>query len=219
MGIISATGRGGLDIEKLEDFIQTDAAINPGNSGGALVNVNGELIGINTAILTGGGGGNQGIGFAIPVNMARAVMDQILKHGKVMRGWIEVEIQNVTSVIAKSFKLSGGPRGALVADVSPDSPAQRAGLQRGDIVLELDGQHINDSRSLGLKIAMLLPDKTVNLKVWRNGALKDIAVTLAEQPGAGEKQAGETAGAGVPKIGVSVQTLTSDTARQLNLPP
>ena len=133
MGIISATGRGGLGIEDYEDFLQTDAAINPGNSGGALVNVRGELIGLNTAIISGGGGGNQGVGFAVPVNMAKAVMEQILKNGKVLRGSIGVLIQPMTPELAKSFGLTGQPRGALVANVTPGSPAERAGASNGEM--------------------------------------------------------------------------------------
>ncbi|MGD1091070.1 MAG: trypsin-like peptidase domain-containing protein [Bryobacteraceae bacterium] len=130
MGIISATGRGGLGIEDYEDFIQTDAAVNPGNSGGALVNVRGELVGINTAIVSGGGGGNQGVGFAVPVNMARGVMEEIQKHGKVIRGWLGVSIQSITPEIAKAFGLTGQPRGALVTDVTPKSPAERSGVRK-----------------------------------------------------------------------------------------
>src|SRR5438128_8233482 len=138
MGIISATGRGGLGIEEYEDFIQTDAAINPGNSGGALINAQGELIGINTAILSRSGG-NQGIGFAIPVNLARNVMDQIIHGGKVTRAFLGVMVQPATSDIAKAFKL-GKSEGALISDVSVNSPAGRAGLKAGDVVNKVDGQ-------------------------------------------------------------------------------
>src|SRR5262249_48275966 len=156
MGIISATGRGGLGIEDYEDFIQTDAAVNPGNSGGALVNVNGELIGINTAILSGGGG-NVGVGFAVPVNMARTVMNQIIKTGRVTRGWLGVAIQPMTPSIAKAIGVSGESQGALVADVAADSPAARAGLVKGDIITELNGQAVTDSRALSLKVSEMAP--------------------------------------------------------------
>ena len=122
MGIVSATGRGGLGIENYEDFIQTDAAINPGNSGGAMIDLHGDLIGINTAILSGGGGGNQGVGFAIPINMARSVMDQIVGHGKVVRGYLGLFPQDVTPALAKQFGLSK-PGGALVSGLKPDAPA------------------------------------------------------------------------------------------------
>src|SRR5690242_1219738 len=136
MGIVSAVGRRNLSLEGpggYEDFIQTDASINPGNSGGALVNTRGELIGINTAIISNGGGGNQGIGFAVPVNMARGVMEQILKTGKVTRGYLGVSIQEVTPDLAKAFNLPSA-EGALVGDVSPDSPGAKAGLQKGDVI-------------------------------------------------------------------------------------
>src|SRR4030095_1220654 len=136
MGVISAIGRGGLGIEEIEDFIQTDAAVNPGNSGGALVNTRGELIGINTAILSPSGG-NLGIGFAIPVSLARNVMDQIVRTGKVSRAWLGVALQDVTTEIAANFHLDK-PRGALVADVEEESPAATAGIQAGDIILAVD---------------------------------------------------------------------------------
>ena len=146
MGIVSATGRGGLGIENYEDFIQTDAAINPGNSGGALIDLHGNLVGLNTAILTGGSGGNQGVGFAIPVNMVRNVMDQILAHGKVVRGYLGIFIQDLTPELAKQFGLSQGG-GVLVGDVSPDTPASRAGLKKGDVILKLNGAPIDSRRS------------------------------------------------------------------------
>ena len=217
-GIISATGRGGLGIEDYEDFLQTDAAINPGNSGGALVNVRGELIGLNTAILSGGGGGNQGVGFAVPVNMARMVMEQIMKNGKVTRGSIGVLIQPVTPELAKSFGLTGQPRGALVSNVTPDSPAERAGIKRGDIIIAFNNEPIVDSRNLSLKVSMMAPGTKVTLKVFRNGGEQEIPVTLAELPAtAGE---GGPAAQGAPpsqRLGISVEALTPQTARQLGL--
>jgi serine protease Do len=220
MGIVSATGRGGLGIETYEDFIQTDAAINPGNSGGALINVNGELIGINTAILSGSGG-NLGIGFAIPANMARYVMEQILKNGKVIRGWLGVVIQPVTPDIAKAFGLTGTPRGALVGDVSSGSPAARAGLKKGDIILELNGQPITESRELQLKVAEIPPGTTVRLTIFRNGSQQQIPVTLGEMP-ANLGQPGEGGGGGERGSvleGLSVDNLTGQIARELGLPP
>ncbi len=218
MGIISATGRGDLGIEDYEDFIQTDAAINPGNSGGALVNVEGQLVGINTAIISGGSGGSQGVGFAIPVNMARRVMDQILQHGKVVRGSMGVVVQPVSEELAKAFGLSGGPRGALVASVTPGSPAEHAGLHQGDIILQLNGAPISDSRNLSLQISAMSPGETVHLKVFRSGQEKDVVVTLAEFPSTSRGSTEPGGGTAGPRLGVTVAPLTPQIARQLSLP-
>jgi serine protease Do len=218
-GIISATGRGNLGIEDYEDFIQTDASINPGNSGGALVDVNGEVIGINTAILTGqGGGGNQGVGFAIPINMARQVMDQILKNGHVVRGYLGAWIQPVTPEIAKAFGLSE-PRGVLLGDVDPKGPAGSSGLKRGDIVLDLDGKPIEDPSAFRLKIAMTDPGTVVHLRVFSAGTTKDVAVTLGELPTKEGKTTTESGGTPSAALqGLTVETLTPDIAHSLNLP-
>ena len=217
MGIISATGRGGLGIEDYEDFLQTDAAINPGNSGGALVNVHAELVGLNTAIITGGGGGNQGVGFAIPINMARTVMDEILKHGKVIRGSMGVLIQPVTPALAKSFGLTGEPRGALVANVRPNSPAERARIKQGDIILDLNGAPISDGRDLSLKVSMMAPGTPVKVTVFRDGHEREISLTLAELPANPQSGAPSGTAAG-PKLGISVDQLTPQVAKQLGLP-
>jgi len=217
MGIVSATGRGGLGIEDYEDFIQTDAAINPGNSGGALISENGQLIGINTAILSGGGGGNEGVGFAIPINMARQVMDQILDHGHVVRAWLGVTIQPVTSQIAKAFDLTD-VQGALVGDVAADSPAAKADLRTGDIIVDLNGTPVDSSRSLQLQVAMMKPGTTVNLDVMRSGVRESIPVTLGEMPttpNEGSEQISDNSGA---LDGVSVETLTPEIAQELQLP-
>jgi serine protease Do len=218
MGIVSATGRGGLAIEDYEDFIQTDAAINPGNSGGALVNSRGELIGINTAILAGNGGGNQGIGFAIPIDMARRVMDQILKHGKVTRGYLGVMIQEVSPDLAKAFKAPEG-KGALVGDVTSDGPGAKAGLQKGDVIEEIDGQGVTGVNELRLRIASTAPGTTVHLKVLRNGDPREVAVTLGELP---EKAAEEPVGSeneNTSMKGVQVDEVTSQLRRELDLSP
>ncbi|MFY9528350.1 MAG: DegQ family serine endoprotease [Candidatus Acidiferrales bacterium] len=218
MGIVSATGRGGLDIERggYEDFIQTDASINPGNSGGALLDVHGNLIGINTAILTGGGGGNQGIGFAIPINMAHQVMDQIVAHGKVIRGYLGIYPQDLTPELAKAFGLNQGG-GALVADVTPDSPAAKAGLKKGDVILNLNGKPLEDSNQLRNRISQTAPGTPVDLTVFRNGKTSEVRVTLAELPEKAEKTGpGETSSAALE--GVEVQDLTPDVAQQLELP-
>ena len=216
-GIVSATGRGlGGAIERYEDFIQTDAAINPGNSGGALIDLHGNLIGINTAIISGGGGGNQGVGFAIPVKMARNVMDQIVEHGKVVRGYLGVTIQGVDPDLAKAFGLPRGG-GALVGDVSPDSPAAKAGLQRGDVILELNGQSVSGPDDLSVRISELPPGSVAHLKIFRSGQPRDFDVTLAENMEKGPAAQGSAA-AGTVLKGVQVENLTSDLALQLGLP-
>src|SRR5205814_3377355 len=160
MGIVSATGRATLGMD-YEDFIQTDAAINPGNSGGALVDAQGRLIGINTAIISRSGG-NQGIGFAIPVNLARYVMESIINNGHVTRGYLGVMIQDVTPALAKEFKLKDSG-GALVGEVTADSPAEKAGLKTGDIITEFDGKKVSDSRHLKLEVARIHPGHTASM--------------------------------------------------------
>ena len=180
MGIVSAKDRGGIGITNYEDFIQTDASINPGNSGGALVDAEGRLVGINTAILSRTGG-NQGIGFAVPVNLARYVMERIVVDGKVTRGYLGVKIQPITSDIAKQSKLSQ-PVGALIAEVTPGSPGEQAGLKPGDIVTELDGKSVTDSRQLQLMIAEKPPGSRVSMKIVRDGKEQTLTVQLGELP-------------------------------------
>jgi serine protease Do len=179
LGMVSATRRGALGLD-YEDFIQTDAAINPGNSGGALVDLEGRLAGINTAILSRSGG-NQGIGFAIPINLARGVMDSLVKEGKVVRGYLGVMIQDVTPALAQAFKLKDRA-GALVGDIMPKSPAEKAGLESGDLVVEYDGKPIRDSRHFKLLVGQTKPGAAVPLKVMRDGAPKSIQVTVRELP-------------------------------------
>jgi len=218
MGIISAMNRGNLGIEDYEDFIQTDAPINPGNSGGALVNDRGELVGINTAILSHGSGGNEGIGFAIPINLARNVMGQILDHGKVNRAYLGIMIQDITPGISKAMGLKD-MKGVLVGDVTPDGPAKSAGIQRGDVILEVNGKPMEDSRELRMTISMMDPTATVKLKLLRNGSPSDVSVKLGDLP-ADKEQAKAEEGSKSEQVleGVSVENLDSETARQLGLP-
>jgi serine protease Do len=180
MGIISAVGRANVGIADYEDFIQTDAAINPGNSGGPLVNIKGELIGINTAIFSRSGG-YQGIGFAVPSNMVRLVMDQLIRNGRVTRGWIGVSIQELTPELAQEFGLTRS-KGALVSDVVKDSPAGRAGIVRGDVILGLNGKEIRDVSSLRNMVAQSRAGSEIMLKVRRSGKEFTVKVTVAELP-------------------------------------
>jgi serine protease Do len=216
MGIVSATGRD-LGIEDYEDFIQTDAAINPGNSGGALVSAEGRLIGINTAIMSRSGG-NQGVGFAIPASMARNVTDQIMHGGKVSRAFLGVTIQPVTSDLAKAFKLSKA-EGALISDVNPGSPAERAGLKSGDIITKLDDSAVTDSRALRLMIGDMSPSKTVQLAVLRDGVERRYAVTLGAQPSdkADSASISRVGSSSRALDGVSLEPLTPESARQLGM--
>ena len=218
MGIVSAIGRSNLGFEDYENFIQTDAAVNPGSSGGALLNVRGELIGINTAILSEGTG-NLGVGFAIPSNIARQVMKEILKNGRVIRGWLGVALQPLTPDLAEMFSMAHAAGGALVTDVAPNGPAQRAGLVRGDIVLEFNGQPIDSSRALTLEIYAAAPHTVANLKIVRKGKPQNLSATLEEPPAetAVEDEELGVRPRGFP-LGISVEALTPYVARQLGLP-
>jgi serine protease Do len=219
MGIVSAKGRGNLGIEDYEDFLQTDAPINPGNSGGALVNDRGELIGINTAILSHGGGGNEGIGFAIPVNLARGVMNQILDHGKVTRGYLGIVVQPISPAMAKALGQGDQAKGALVGDVNAKGPAQASGIERGDIILDINGQPVSDANDLRNTIAMKQPGETVKLKISRNGSTREIPVKLGEMPNSKEQAENQQKGASKDALeGVNVENLDADTLQQLNLP-
>ncbi|GAK49243.1 protease Do [Candidatus Moduliflexus flocculans] len=215
-GIISAEGRSNIGINDYEDFIQTDAAINPGNSGGPLVNINGEVIGINTAIFSRSGG-YQGIGFAIPINMAKSVQESLIKNGKVIRGWLGVMIQQVTPEMVKQFDLPEGTTGTLVGDVLKGGPAQEYGIQRGDVIVEFDGKPIDSPTTLKNIVAVTEIGKKVDVVLYRNGKKQTIQVKIAEQTG-NEKQAskrGTPDEATIEKFGLSVQELTKDIAGQL----
>src|SRR6202161_230940 len=212
MGIISAKGRGGLGIERFEDFIQTDAAINRGNSGGALIDTKGELVGINTAILSGETGGNQGIGFAIPANLAHNIMDQIMKNGKVTRGYMGILPQELTPEMAKAFGVPN-THGVAIANVVGDSPAAKAGLKVGDVITAVNGSPVDDVNAFRLQVAGFAPGTNVHLKVERNGQTLDLPVTLsefnleAENKGEGEGNLPSGGEKGALK-GLSVQALT-----------
>jgi len=174
VGVVSATGRSNMGIETYENFIQTDASINPGNSGGPLLNVHGEVIGINTAIVAAG----QGIGFAIPVNMAKKIVDQLVKKGSVTRAWLGVAIQPVTEEIAASFGLKKA-RGALISDVMAGSPAEKAGLRQGDILVTFDGKEVKDARQLQLAVGEASVGKQAVVEFYRDGKLEKVNVILA----------------------------------------
>ena len=178
-GIVSALGRSGLGIEGYEDFIQTDASINPGNSGGALVNLRGELVGINTAILAPSGG-NIGIGFAIPINMARASIDQILESGEVRRGQLGVIIQDLTPALAEAFEIDEQQRGVLIAQVQNGSAAEKAGIEPGDIVISVDGEKVETTAQLRNQIGMRRIGESVKLSVLREGKTRIIKAKIGE---------------------------------------
>ena len=219
MGIVSAKGRGvGILGDGYEDFIQTDASINPGNSGGALVDARGRLVGINTAILSRSGG-NQGIGFAIPANLARDVMEALVRDGRVTRGFLGILIQDVTPPLARQFELPPNS-GALVAEVNPKGPADRAGLKSGDVILEFNGREIRDSRSLRLEVARTRPGSTVPVKVQRDGKPREIRVKVDELEG-GPQVAGGPGGSADDEgtlNGVGVTDLTREVRRQSEIP-
>ncbi|MBT0664841.1 DegQ family serine endoprotease [Geobacter pelophilus] len=210
VGIVSAKGRV-IGSGPYDDFIQTDASINPGNSGGPLFNARGEVVGINTAIIAGG----QGIGFAIPVNMAKAILPQLKDKGAVTRGWLGVQTQGVTPEIAKSYGLTG-EKGALVADIIKDTPAEKAGLKSGDIITEFDGKPVRDPNDLSRTVAATPPGKTVSLKLFRDGSEQSVAVTLERRKDDGSDTAASGAVA-QDKLGLSVQELTRDLANSLRL--
>ena len=215
MGIVSAVGRSNVGIADYEDFIQTDAAINPGNSGGALVSTDGELIGINTAIFSRSGG-YMGIGFAIPSNMAKSVMDSIIKHGKVIRGWLGVSIQNMTPDLAEKFGIKE-EKGALVADVVDGSPAEKAGFKRGDLIIRYDGKTVDDSTALRNFVAGTLPDKKVEVEIIREGVKKTLTVTIGRLSEAVVTAAAKSEYSNAMK-GVHVQDLNPEIRMSLDIP-
>ena len=179
MGIVSATGRNHLGINRYEDFIQTDAAINPGNSGGALVDIAGNLIGINSTIYSQYGG-SQGIGFAIPVSLARTVLEQIIRDGEVTRGWLGIEPQDLTAESAQALAVESG--GVLIRGIVRSGPADRAGIAPRDVVLEIDGKPTRDTAALLVRIANLTPGAPVKVKLWREKKVVEVDVTVGRRP-------------------------------------
>lgn len=218
-GIVSAKGRHGIIQGSYEDFIQTDAAINPGNSGGPLINLRGEVIGINSAIFSPQGAfgtpGNIGIGFAIPIDMAKTVLSQLKETGKVIRGWLGVMIQPITPEIAEALNLESHV-GALIADVTNGSPAEKSGLQRGDIIIEFDGKKIDDYHNLPSIVAGTPVGKKVKVKIIREGKTKELIINVAEMPPevSGEVTTEETAS---EEVGISVSDITDELAQHYNI--
>ena len=211
-GIVSAKGRS-LGLGAYDDFIQTDAAINPGNSGGPLFNFNGEVVGVNTAIIAGG----QGIGFAIPINLANSIFSQLKASGKVVRGWLGVIVQEISPEISESLGLQSTD-GALISDIAPDGPAEKAGLQRGDIILEVDGKQIIDMPELPKTIATYKPDSFATLKVVRNGKEQILKVKLGELPEENKVAAAEQPEEKIEgKLGLVVSEITPQMMRRLRI--
>ena len=225
MGIISAVGRGGVGIVDYENFIQTDAAINMGNSGGALVDIKGELLGINTAIFSRSGG-NQGVGFAIPANLARDVMQSLREKGRVVRGYIGASVQTLTPELAEAMKLKNQPTGALVGEVAPKTPSEKAGMKTGDVITAVNGKKISDARELRLMIGSMAPGSKAQIQVNREGQTKMFDVQLAEMPAGVTEEGGPEASpeeSAQPEKttvfgGVAVADITDDIRTALNLP-
>jgi len=222
-GIISAKGRSDVGIAAYEDFLQTDAPINPGNSGGPLVNMRGEVIGMNSAIATGGGplggeGQSAGVGFAIPSNMIKTMLPALVKGGQITRGMLGVVIQDLTAELAAQFHLPEA-KGALVSQVNKNSPAEKAGLKSGDVIVRFDGKEVRDTRQLRNLVAAAAPGASVKIDAIRNGKERAFTATIGRMPaeaGATAKPQAE-AGDQVADLGLSLQALTPDLAKRLNL--
>jgi serine protease Do len=212
-GIVSAKGRTGLGISDYEDFIQTDAAINPGNSGGPLVNLDGEVIGINTAIFSRSGG-YMGVGFAIPINMAKGIADQLLDKGEVTRGFLGIVIQNLTPELADSFG-AAQRQGIVVAEVSQGSPADKGGLKQGDLIVTLDGRSVADSGDFRNRISLTPPGSNVELGIIRNGDSQVVKVTIGEL---NEQTVADSATRMADDLGISVQSLNRELAKSMGIP-
>jgi serine protease Do len=206
MGIVSAKGRSNVGLVEMEDFIQTDAAINPGNSGGALLNLDGELVGINTAIASQTGG-FQGIGFAIPINMVRNIMTSIIETGKVVRPWVGIYPQDIDATMSRALNLATTD-GILVAQVVDEGPAKNAGVQEGDVILEVDGRKVTNASQFRAYVASQVPGKSIKLKINREGRNRDITVKLEELPAEGTLAAGQDAL--WDRIGFTFETADAD---------
>src|SRR5437762_12540245 len=224
MGIISAVGRGGMGIVDYGNFIQTDAAINMGNSGGALVDVEGRLLGINTAIFSRSGG-NQGIGFAIPANLTREVMQSLREKGRVVRGYVGASVESLTPDLADAMKLKGQPTGALVGELEPNAPAAKAGIKTGDLIAAVNGKKINDARELRLMIGSMPPATKAQIEVNREGQTKTFDIQLAEMPPNAADEGAETSSDETTQPekttvfgGVAITNITDDIRSALNLP-
>jgi serine protease Do len=215
MGIVSATGRRGLGIEEYEDFIQTDAAINPGNSGGALVNDRGELIGINTAIISPAGG-NLGVGFAVPANLVRTVAQELTNKGKVSRAYMGISPQNITPRMARALGRED-VKGVLVGDVAAGGPAAEAGLQKGDVIVSMNGQPVDEANQLRFTISAMPPDSVVRLKIFRGSSIREVAVKLRSMPLRDSDRETETVNGSGPLEGVTVDALTPPIRRALHV--
>jgi len=214
VGVVSATGRNSVGINEYENFIQTDAAINPGNSGGPLINARGEAVGINTALFSRTGG-YMGIGFAIPINMAKSIEKQLKEYGKVTRGWLGVVIQNVDKDLADSFGLKHAG-GILVSEVQKDSPASGAGIKRGDVIIELDGTVLDDVSDLRNRVALISPNSKTMLLVIRDGREKKIQVTIGQQPSDFNKHAANKSVKSLEEYGLTLQELTKELAERFD---
>ncbi len=213
VGVVSATGRSSVGISDYENFIQTDAAINPGNSGGPLINGRGEVVGINTALFSKSGG-YMGIGFAIPINMAKSIEEQLHKDGKVTRGWLGVVIQNVDKNLAESFGLKE-VRGILISQVQKDSPASAAGLQQGDVIIRLNGVELQNVADLRNRVAMLQPNSKAMIEIVRNGRDKKVQVSIGEQPSDFSTiGSGARGGDSLNQYGLTLQELTPELAKK-----
>jgi serine protease Do len=225
LGIVSAKHRGGVGSgSPYDDFLQTDAAINPGNSGGPLFNLRGEVIGINTAIIAPQMG--SGIGFAVPISLAKALLPQLQSAGKVVRGYVGVSLSELTPDLAQAFGMPVGSKGALVQQVLPKTPAEKAGLEPGDVITSLDGKAIESSSGLTRAVALIPPGKSLKLGLVRKGSAKSVSLTVAQRPDDEaaigrqnwEEEPASTEGSKSPKLGFKVAALSPEAARELQLP-